>query len=99
MPNDLDFDVVVENVSTHKTPWLPRWLLRHPWGHRGALVRRAHQQLVGTVNPPIDQRAKAVENEWIERWNDNPVPFVWHKTAEEILDSLDSVRESAGSRR
>lgn len=26
--------------------------------------------------------------EWIKTWNDDPNPFVWKKTAEEILDSL-----------
>ncbi|HLB78764.1 MAG TPA: IS630 family transposase, partial [Candidatus Dormibacteraeota bacterium] len=25
---------------------------------------------------------------WIKAWNDNPKPFVWMKSAEEILDSL-----------
>jgi hypothetical protein len=25
---------------------------------------------------------------WIANWNDDPKPFVWHKTADEILDSL-----------
>lgn len=25
---------------------------------------------------------------WIARWNDEPQPFVWHKTADEILESL-----------
>ncbi len=25
---------------------------------------------------------------WITNWNDDPKPFVWHKTADEILDSL-----------
>ena len=25
---------------------------------------------------------------WVENWNDDPKPFVWRKTAEEILDSL-----------
>ena len=27
-------------------------------------------------------------NTWIATWNDNPRPFVWHKTADQILDSL-----------
>ena len=27
-------------------------------------------------------------NAWIAAWNDNPQPFVWHKTADQILDSL-----------
>jgi hypothetical protein len=26
--------------------------------------------------------------DWIAQWNDNPKPFAWKKTAEEILDSL-----------
>jgi hypothetical protein len=25
---------------------------------------------------------------WITAWNDNPRPFVWHKSADEILDNL-----------
>jgi hypothetical protein len=25
---------------------------------------------------------------WVEHWNENPVPFVWHKTAEQILERL-----------
>ncbi len=26
--------------------------------------------------------------EWVQAWNENPKPFTWHKTAEEILDRL-----------
>jgi hypothetical protein len=25
---------------------------------------------------------------WIDTWNDEPKPFVWHKTADETLDTL-----------
>ena len=25
---------------------------------------------------------------WITTWNEDPKPYVWHKTADEILDSL-----------
>ena len=25
---------------------------------------------------------------WVTNWNDDPRPFVWHKTADEILDNL-----------
>lgn len=25
---------------------------------------------------------------WVDAWNENPTPFVWHKTAEEILERL-----------
>jgi hypothetical protein len=25
---------------------------------------------------------------WADNWNNDPKPFVWHKTADEILDTL-----------
>jgi len=25
---------------------------------------------------------------WVEHWNDDPKPFVWHKTAEEIITKV-----------
>ena len=38
-------------------------------------------------------RIQALEKDirdWIGHWNDNPQPFVWTKTADEILDRLNS---------
>ena len=35
--------------------------------------------------------AQALETDirtWIAAWNDDPKPFIWKKSAEEILDSL-----------
>ncbi|MGZ5398182.1 MAG: hypothetical protein ACXWEI_22825, partial [Mycobacterium sp.] len=29
-----------------------------------------------------------VHRDWVKNWNDNPKPFVWTKTAEDILESL-----------
>jgi hypothetical protein len=34
-------------------------------------------------NPP-----EAAVRTWIENWNDNPKPFLWHKSADEIIDSV-----------
>lgn len=39
----------------------------------------------------VHKSAQALEREireWIKAWNDDPRPFVWKKTAEELLDSL-----------
>jgi transposase len=33
VPEELDVHLVVDNVSTHKTPEIHRWLLRHPRFH------------------------------------------------------------------
>ena len=71
VPEDLDVHLVVDNVSTHKTPEIKRWLLRHPRftsalhpdlqlvdQPRRALVRRADHQVATARHPPLDQRAR-----------------------------------------
>ncbi len=44
-----------------------------------------------TVRSPPSRRDHAstnVSRRWIAAWNDNLKPFVWHKTGDQILDSL-----------
>ena len=101
VPAGLDVHVVIDNSSTHKTPAIHKWLLRHPrftfhftptsssWLNlverwfaeltRRKLRRSAHRSIKALT---ADLHA------WIAAWNDNPSPFVWHKTADQILDSL-----------
>jgi len=101
VPTQLDVHVVLDNSSTHKTPAIHRWLLRHPrftfhftptsssWLNlverwfaeltRKLLQRSAHKT-VTALTSDLDH--------WIETWNDQPRPFVWHKTADQILDGL-----------
>jgi transposase len=101
VPDDLDVHLVVDNVSTHKTPEIHRWLLRHPRFHLHFtptysswlnLVERWFAELTtkwlrrGTHRSTKELVASI--NEWIDRWNEDPKPFVWHKSADEILDSL-----------
>jgi transposase len=72
VPDELDVHVVVDNSSTHKTPSIHRWLVRHPRFHMHftptysswlnlvwALVRRADQQMAAPRDTPLDQRARA----------------------------------------
>jgi transposase len=103
VPDELDVHLVVDNVSTHKTPEIHRWLLRHPRFHLHFtptysswinLVERWFAELTtkwlkrGTHRSTKELEASI--NDWIDRWNDDPKPFVWHRTADEILDSLAS---------
>jgi hypothetical protein len=44
------------------------------------IIRRGVHKSVAALEKDI--------REWIKTWNENPKPFVWRKTAEEILDSL-----------
>jgi transposase len=101
VPDDLDVHVVLDNSSTHKTPAINKWLLRHPrfrfhftptsssWLN---LVERwfaelTNRKLKRSAHRSVRELTDDL-NQWIAAWNDNPRPFVWHKTADEILDSL-----------
>ena len=101
VPADLDVHVILDNSSTHKTPAIRKWLTSHPrfvlhftptsssWLNlverwfaelTNKKLRRGAHRSVGQLNADI--RA------WIQTWNENPRPFVWTKTAEQILDSI-----------
>ena len=101
VPAHLDVHLVLDNSSTHKTPAIKRWLAAHPrfvlhftptsssWLNlverwfaelTNKLLRRGAHRSVRALNADI--RA------WIETWNDDPRPFVWTKTADQILESI-----------
>jgi transposase len=101
VPQALAVHVVLDNSSTHKTPAIQKWLAAHPrfalhftptsssWLNLierwfGELttkkLRRGAHRSVRQLNADI--RA------WIDTWNQDPKPFIWTKTAEEILDSI-----------
>jgi transposase len=101
VPTDLDVHVVLDNSSTHKTPAIKTWLLRHPRFHFHFtptssswlnLVERWFAELTRRLLQRSAHRSvKALEadlREWTATWNENPRPFVWRKTADEILESL-----------
>jgi transposase len=101
VPADLDVHVILDNSSTHKTPAIQKWLTAHPrfvlhftptsssWLNlverwfaelTNKKLRRGAHRSVGQLNADI--RA------WMKTWNDDPKPFVWTKTADQILDSI-----------
>ena len=93
--------LVVDNVSTHKTPEIHRWLMRHPRFHLHFtptysswmnLVERWFAELTTKwLKRGTHRSTKELETSittWIDQWNEEPTPFVWHKSADEILDTL-----------
>ena len=101
VPQHLEVHVVLDNNSMHKTPSIQRWLVRHPrfqfhftptYSSWMNLVERWFAELTtkwikrGTHHSVRDL-VQSIRT-WITNWNDDPKPFVWHKTADEILDSL-----------
>lgn len=101
IPAHLDVHVVLDNQSTHKTPSIQRWLVRHPRFHLHFtptysswmnLVERWFAELTNKwlrrgTHHSVRELTASIRT-WITNWNDDPKPFVWHKTADEILDSL-----------
>jgi transposase len=101
VPEELDVHLVVDNVSTHKTPEIKKWLLRHPRFHLHFtptysswmnLVERWFAELTNKwLRRGTHRSTKELESaitQWIDQWNKEPKPFVWHKSADEILDTL-----------
>lgn len=101
VPKGLDVHVILDNLSTHKTPAVHKWLLRHrrfhfhftpTYGSWMNLVERwfsalTTKKLQRSAHDSVAALAADITN-WVEHWNDNPTPFVWTKTADEILDKL-----------
>ena len=93
--------LILDNYATHKTPEIKRWLLRHPRFHLHFtptssswlnLVERFFAELsTRLLRRGVHRSVAELESDiraWIAGWNDSPKPFVWHKTAEQILDSI-----------
>src|SRR6266487_4567733 len=94
---------VLDNSSTHKTPSIQRWLVRHPrftlhftptYSSWLNLVERWFAELTTkwikrSAHRSVRDLVASIRT-WIANWNQDPKPYVWHKTAEEILNSLAS---------
>jgi transposase len=101
VPADLDIHLIVDNYSTHKTPLVHRWLLRHPRFHLHFtptssswinLVERWFAALTEKqIRRGVHRSTRALEEaikHYLDTCNRNPRPFVWTKTADEILANL-----------
>jgi len=101
VPAALDVHLICDNYATHKTDTIQRWLAAHPRFHLHFvptssswlnLVERWFSELTTKLlQRGVHKSVQALEADirtWIEHWNDDPRPFVWTKTADEILDSL-----------
>ena len=103
VPRDLDIHVVLDNLSAHKAPEVADWLA-HPKRKRWHLhftptssswlnlIERWFKELTDRrlrrgAFASVDQLLDAIYD-WAHHWNADPKPFVWHKTAEEIITKV-----------
>jgi transposase len=101
VPAQLEVHLILDNYATHKTPAIRRWLAAHPrfvchftptsasWLN---LVERWFAELTTKkLRRSAHRSTRALERdirEWVEQWNESPRPFVWTKSADEILTSV-----------
>jgi transposase len=100
-PAELDLHLICDNYATHKTPAVKNWLIRHPRFHLHFtptssswlnLVERWFAELTNRkLRRPAHRNVRELEADiraWTDAWNSDPKPFVWTKTADEILESI-----------
>ena len=101
VPDELHVHLVCDNYSTHKSPTITKWLEAHPrftmhftptyssWINQ---VERFFAYVTADLLQRSDHRSvQALEanvRNWVKAWNENPKPFIWTKSAEQILESL-----------
>jgi transposase len=98
VPAGLDVHLILDNYGTHKTAQVRRWFARHPRFHVHFtptsaswlnLVERWFATLTQKqIKRGVHRSTRALETairEYLTISNEAPKPFVWHKTADEIL--------------
>lgn len=104
VPDYLDVHMILDNYGTHKTDKVKNWLLRHPRFHfhytptysswinlveRFFATLTQHQLRRGT-HRSVPALEKAIL-EYLDIHNEEPKPFRWTKSADEIIESVKSV--------
>jgi transposase len=101
VPSDLDIHIVMDNYATHKTPAVKTWLARRPHWHThftptsGSWINQVERWFAELTRKKLKRgvhrsvaQLEADIRAFIERHNDNPKPFKWTKSADEILAAV-----------
>lgn len=109
VPQELDVHLVMDNYATHKTQAVKRWLLRHPRFHvHFTPTTSSWLNLVESFFSIVDRNVTrrgvhrstlALEKDlraFLAVHNDDPKPYRWTKTADQILASLKRYCVAAG---
>ena len=101
VPAGLDVHIIVDNYGTHKTALIRKWFAKRPrfhvhftptYGSWINLVERWFAELTNKrIRRGVFRSVKDLESairEYIDVHNESPTPFVWTKTADQILASI-----------
>ena len=101
VPKKLEVHLVMDNYGTHKTPTVKRWLARNPRFHvhftptsaswlnqveRWFATLTERQIRRGTHRSTVE--LESAIRDYLAVNNRDPKPFVWTKTADQILESI-----------
>jgi transposase len=102
VPRVLDIHMVLDNYGTHKTPLIKRWLLRHPRFHLhftptgASWINQVERFFAELTNKQLRRGAhrstlelERAIRQYIDIRNRHPKPFVWTKSADQILASIE----------
>ncbi|HEY1386741.1 MAG TPA: IS630 family transposase [Dongiaceae bacterium] len=110
-PANLDLHLIVDNYATHKTPAVKRWLKAHPRFHLHFtptssswlnMVERFFAEITrnrirrGTFKSVAELKAAIAD--YLQKHNADPKPFVWTKSAGEILEKVARAKQTLESR-
>lgn len=101
VPATLDVHLIMDNYGTHKTALVQLWLAKRPRFHvhftptsaswlnmaERFFAKLTEKQLRRGVHPSTDALEEAIYH-YLQLNNENPKPFVWTKTADEILANV-----------
>jgi transposase len=101
VPRELDIHLILDNYATHKTPLIQRWLVKRPRFHLhftptgGSWLNLVEsffsiltrKQLQRGVHRSTWELENAIKH-YLSLHNADPKPFVWTKTADQILESV-----------
>jgi transposase len=101
VPAELDVHIVLDNYGTHKTAIIRKWFAKRPrfhvhftptYGSWINLVERWFAEITNKrIRRGVFRSVKELETairEYIDVHNEDPKPFVWTRTADEILASI-----------
>lgn len=106
VPEDLDVHLILDNLATHNTPAVLKWRRRHPrfefhftptYSSWLNMVERwfallTERQLKRGVHRSTQALEQAIRD-FIELHNEDPKPFIWTKSADQILGSVSRLCE------
>ena len=100
-PKDLDIHMIVDNYSTHKHEKVQQWINKHKRFHVHFIptssswlnlvecffAELTQKRIRRGVFHSVQELINAI-NDFLDKYNSNPKPFVWTKTADDIMKKI-----------